>query len=147
MKSTKKFFDQSTNFVKSYFVHDEMHNVMAHYDEPLYNRMLESKDSVKCLKSLWDKFTFEDKCRCILEEAYVIALERKILPGIFGGKQFFSPNASIEWSLMRICTTLCSGWFRQFATDNYIKIYNMHNRSYVENFLTKYKLDIIKKIQ
>ena len=147
MKSTKNFFGQSTNFVKSYFIHDEMHIAMAHYDEPLYNRMLESKDSVKCLKSLWDNFSYEDKCKCVLEEAYVIALERKVLPSIFGAQKFFTSIESIEWALMRICTTLCSGWFRQFATDNYVKIYEMYNRNYVEDFLTKYRDGLIKKIQ
>ena len=147
MKSTKQFFGQSTNFVKSYFIHDEMHIAMAHYNEPLYNRMLESKDSVKCLKSLWDNFSYEDKCKCVLEEAYVIALERKVLPSIFGAQKFFTSIESIEWALMRICTTLCSGWFRQFATDNYVKIHEMYNRNYVEDFLTKYRDGLIKKIQ
>lgn len=147
MKSTKSFFGQSTNYVKSYFIHDEMHEMVAHYNEPIYNRMLESKDSVRCLKSLWDTFSFEDKCKCVLEEAYVIALERKILPALFGGQPFLSSIESIEWALMRICTTLCSGWFRQFATDNYLKIHDMYNRNYVEDFLTKYKLGLIKKIQ
>lgn len=147
MKSTKKFFGQSTKYVKSYFIHDEMHDMVAHYEEPIYHKMLESKDSVKCLKSLWDNFSYEDKCKCVLEEAYVIALERKILPAIFGAQTFYTSTESIEWALMRICTTLCSGWFRQFATDNYIKIYDMYNRNYVEDFLTKYKLGLIKKIQ
>lgn len=147
MKSTKSFFGQSTKFVKSYFIHDEMHEMVSHYDEPIYNRMLESKDSVKCLKSLWDNFSYEDKCKCVLEEAYVIALERKVLPALFGAQPFFTSIESIEWALMRICTTLCSGWFRQFATDNYVKIYEMYNRNYVEDFLTKYKLGLIKKIQ
>ena len=147
MKTTKSFFGQSTNFVKSYFIHDEMHEMVAHYDEPIFNRMLESKNSVNCLKSLWNNFSFEDKCKCVLEEAYVIALERKILPSLFGGQPFLTSTESIEWSLMRICTTLCSGWFRQFATDNYVKIYEMYNKNYVEDFLTKYKLGLIKKIQ
>jgi hypothetical protein len=147
MKSTKSFFGQSTKFVKSYFIHDEMHEMVAHYDKPIYNRMLETKDSVKCLKPLWDIFSYEDKCKCVLEEAYVIALERKVLPALFGGQPFFTSVESIEWALMRICTTLCSGWFRQFATDNYVKIYEMYNRNYVEDFLTKYKLGLIKKIQ
>ena len=108
--------------------------------------MLESKDSVKCLKKKWDEFSFEDKCKCVLEEAYVIALERKILPGIFGGKKFYNFEQGIEYSLMRICTTLCSGWFRKFATDNYIRIYEMYNRNYVEDFLKKYELGLINRI-
>jgi hypothetical protein len=39
---------------------------------------------------MWEEFTFEQKSKCVLEEAYVIGLERKILPMMFGGKSYFS---------------------------------------------------------
>lgn len=145
-KSVSKFFEQSNSFVKYYFVHDDIHRMMAHKENPMYSYMQEDESSAKCEKYLWDRFTFEDKCKCVLEEAYVIALERKVLPSIFGGLKWISSKDAIDWSLMRICTTLCSGWFRQFATDNYIDIYNMINKNYVEYFLSKYNDGLINKI-
>jgi hypothetical protein len=138
-KSTKEFFGQSDGYVQTFFVHDDIHRVMAHYDKPLYERMQKDPTLAKCEKDMWNEFTFEDKCKCVLEEAYVIALERKILPSMFGGKKWVSSEEAINWSLMRVCTTLCSGWFRQFATDNYLKIKEYINKDYVEKFLTDYQ--------
>ena len=144
-KSTKNFFGQSEKFFKSYFVHDDIHRMMAHHEHPLYENMQKDKSSARCEKDMWEKFTFEDKCKCVLEEAMVIALERKIIPMIFGGGDFFTAEEALKWSLMRVCTTLCSGWFRQFATDNYMRIQQYINPNYVLVFLSKYDNGLISK--
>lgn len=137
-KSTKSFFDQSNGYVKSFFIHDDIHKVMSHYDKPIYERMQKNSKLARCEKDMWDLISFEDKCKCVLEEAYVISLERKILPSIFGGGKWVSHNDAFNWSLMRICTTLCSGWFREFATNNYFRIKEYYNENYVYKFLTAY---------
>lgn len=147
-KSVDNFFSQSKSFVKSYFIHDDMHKAVAHYAEPLYLRMQRDITKAICDKFLWEKFTFEDKCRCVLEEAYVIALERKVLPSLFGdAKQWTGAEEALDWALMRICTTLCSGWFRRFATENYDKIKELSNTNYVEDFLIKFQDGKINKIK
>jgi hypothetical protein len=145
-KKVNMFFDQSTNFVKSYFVHDDMHLAVSHYDRPLYERMQKDKTLAICDKLMWEGFSFDDKCKCILEEAYVISLERKILPMIFGGGKYYTPLQAFNWSLMRICTTLCSGWFRQFATDNYFRVKEYYNDNYVSDFLEMVDNGYINKI-
>jgi hypothetical protein len=145
-KSTKSFFDQSNGYVKSYFIHDDIHLVMSHYDRPVYERMQKDNSSAKCEKDMWNNFTFEEKCKCVLEEAYVIALERKVLPMLFGGGRYTTSQESFDWSLMRICTTLCSGWFRQFATDNFYRIKEYYNPKYVDKFLMSYQSGIINRI-
>lgn len=145
-KSSKEFFGQSEGYVKSFFVHDDIHRVMSHYDVPLYEKMQKDNILAKCEKDMWEKFTFEEKCKCVLEEAYVIALERKILPMLFGKGLYFSSKEALEWSLMRICTTLCSGWFRQFATDNFFRIKEYIDNSYVEKFLAAYQNGRINKL-
>jgi hypothetical protein len=144
-KSTNTFFGQSEKFFKSYFIHDHIHMIMAHYDAPLYEKMQRDPSIAKCEKDMWELFTFEEKCKCVLEEAMVIALERKIIPMIFGGGEFWTATDALKWSLMRVCTTLCSGWFRQFATDNYMRIQQYINPNYVELFLTKYDQGLISK--
>lgn len=144
-KSVKEFFGQSDGYVKSYFAHDDIHMVMSHYDRPLYEKMQSNKYLAKCDKDKWRIFPYEDKCKCVLEEAYVIALERKILPMIFGGGKGFWSDEAFDWALMRICTTLCSGWFREFATNNYFIIKKLYNKNYVEKFLTEYENGNIKR--
>lgn len=144
-KSVKDFFGQSEGYVQSYFIHDDIHQVMAHYDAPLYERMQNETDSAKCDKMSWFKFSYEDKCKCVLEEAYVIALERKILPMMFGGGKGYTSQEAFDWALMRICTTLCSGWFREFATVNYFTIKDKMNINYVEKFLESYEKGYIRR--
>jgi len=137
-KSVKRFFDQSKSKVVSYFVHDDIHRAVAHYGEPLYLRMQRDRTMARCERDLWELFSHEDKCRCVLEEAYVIALERRVLPAIYGGSaSWVTAGEALDWSLMRICTTLCSGWFREFATRNYPQIRSMASDTYVEDFLAK----------
>lgn len=144
-KTVKEFFGQSDGYVKSYFIHDDIHRVMAHYDKPLYEMMQVDKKLAKCEKDMWNLFTFEDKCKCVLEEAYVISLERKIIPMIFGGGRGYTSEEALDWALMRVCTTLCSGWFREFATNNYYDIKKLVNKNYVEKFLTEYENGNITK--
>jgi hypothetical protein len=144
-KSVNKFFNQSNGYVKSYFIHDDIHRIMAHYDKPIYEKMQKDSTLAKCEKELWEQLSFEEKCKCVLEEAYVIALERKILPMLFGKGARFTSQEAFDWSLMRICTTLCSGWFRQFATDNFFRIKEYYNTQYVEKFLLSYQNGDIKR--
>jgi hypothetical protein len=144
-KSTKNFFGQSEGYVKYFYIHDDIHRVMAHYDRPIYEDMQRSETSAWCEKDMWEEFTFEKKAKCVLEEAYVIALERRIIPMLNGVGQIVSTKAAFDWALMRICTNLCSGWFRQFATDNYVEIIKFFNTDYVKKFLEAERKGYIKK--
>ena len=146
-KPTTEFFGQSNGYVESFFIHDDIHKMVSHYDRPIYERMQKNPLLAKCEKDMWEDFTFDDKCKAVLEEAYVISLERKIIPCLYGGKSWVSSEEALRWSLMRICTTLCSGWFRQFATDNYIRIKEYINPDYVENFLQKVQNKEIERCQ
>lgn len=146
-RKTEDFFGQSEGKVISWFVHDEMHRVMAHYDKPLYELMKKDPKKVMCSEEEWNKFSFEDRCKCVLEEAYVIALERKIIPMLYGNGPHWTSENAIRWSLMRICTTLCSGWFREFACSFYPEIYAMHNKEYVIKFLTAVHNKQIERIK
>jgi hypothetical protein len=134
-KSTMNFFGQSDGYVKYFYIHDDIHRVMSHYDRPIYEDMQVDSTSAWCEKDMWNKFSFEKKAKCVLEEAYVIALERRIIPMLNGCGTIVSSKKAFDWALMRICTNLCSGWFRQFATDNYTEIIKYYNPDYVKKFL------------
>lgn len=142
MKSKDDFFDDK---VVKVFEHDDIHRIMAHKELPMYTFMQENTE-VFCSKKLWDKFTHEDKIKTVLEEAYVIALERKIIPHIFLGEKHWTDLESFKWALMRICTTLCKGWFRQFAVDNYFEILSQHNIDFSTIFLSAYEKGEIKEL-
>lgn len=116
--SKREFFDD--NVTKKYD-HDDLHRAVAYTPgSPLYERMQRPESEVECDRGLWRKFSYEDKCRTVREECYVIALERFLIPG----KERYSVQSAFLEALYKTCTTLTSGWFRDFAIEEYFDIYN-----------------------
>ena len=142
-KADSFFMDNVSNKT---FIHDEIHAVMAHREFPMFTYIKACTEKVACSKSKFNDLPYQDRIRCVLEEAYVIALERLIIPMLFVGSAITTPERAFKWALMRICTTLCSGWFREFALDNYPRIWDLHNRDYTKKFLTAFELGKIKRI-
>lgn len=122
----KEFFDDN---VKKYVDHDYIHKVVA-YDPgvPAYEKMQVNDGTVTCYKELWDDvMTNEERLQAVVEECSVIAIERHMLPQYMEntiGKPLF---LAYKWALWRVCTNLCSGWFREYAIDNYYTILNMYD--------------------
>jgi len=56
--------------------HDELHSLIAFYDEPMFKKILMDGKKVLTDKHKWDRISDEDKMICILEEVYVTAFER-----------------------------------------------------------------------
>lgn len=106
--------------------HDTIHELIALGSRPAYTRIQHYGSDVMCDKNLWHNSTLETKFHCVIEEARVIAIERGILPY---GKTFVDDEVAIKLfktALQKICTTLCSGWFREFAWINYDLIIKQH---------------------
>lgn len=112
-KSNDEFFD---DYVKKEYVHDHIHVIVALNDAPIYERMKKDFTQAKCEKDMWDNLTHQDKVWCVQEEAMVIALERFVIPGKL------NPRISYLKAVEKICTTLTSGWFRDFAIDNWDQV-------------------------
>ena len=110
---------------------------MAHGEKPMFTKMQKDSNLVECSKELWDKFNSRQKMMCVLEEAYVIALERHMIPQIVDNLPGLSSHTAFEWALKRICTTLCSGFFREYAIMNYQNIMSNYDYNYVDKFLKK----------
>jgi hypothetical protein len=139
-----EFVKESQSVLNRIYDHDDLHKIVAYYEEPLYFKIQPSHDVVMCSKKLWDKLNYEDKIKCIHEEAFVIALERKIIPMLFQKGDFYTKENAVKWALMRICTTLASGWFRDFAIENYFQIVNKINYTFLDKFFEKYEKNAIK---
>jgi hypothetical protein len=108
--------------------HDSIHELVAHYPRPLYTELLVSQDQVLCSKDKWRVMRRKKKLLCTSEEVMVIAIERFLVPN----HDHSYLHAYLK-SLNKVCTTMCSGWFRDFAIDNYPAIMN----TYDKNKLTK----------
>lgn len=116
--------------VKYYYDHDDIHKSMAHFEKPAYEYYKESGQEVKCNKELFFSLPEEYRLHGVLEEAYVLALERSQIPA----KGTCSPRKSFEMALMRLCTSITSGWFREYAWENYFKILDLYNNDYINKF-------------
>jgi hypothetical protein len=120
MQKNEEFFD---DYVTKVYNHDWLHEQVAYYDKPLYTRLQDDPTIAWCKKEYWQKLSHQEKCECVLEEAMVIAIERFIVsPKI---EKPLLTKLAILRSVDKICTTLCSGWFRDFAIDYYDDIYKM----------------------
>lgn len=122
MQSKEDFFDDA---VAKKYEHDYLHELVAFYDKPLYTRMLRSQELAWCEKDKWLNFTHEDKVKCIAEETFVIALERFMIPNNW---KHPSKLAYMK-ALKKVCTTLCSGWFRDYAINYYPEILLQYNQA------------------
>ena len=121
-QSNMDFFDD--NVVKVYD-HDYIHELYAYEDRPMFERLKkpEKFDSAWCEKDLWLGLSDLQRLQCVAEETYVIATERFMVPKDWN----FNPKQAYYMALKKVCTTLCSGWFRDYAIDNFPGVLNMYD--------------------
>lgn len=117
--------------VKYIYDHDSIHEAIKHLEKPAYKYY--STAEVMCSKQKWDSCSEEIKLYGVLEEAYVLSLERSQIP--FKGK--LTPKQSFEISLKKVCSSITSGYFREFAWESYYKIMDMYDDTYVDRFWKK----------
>ncbi len=132
-KTVTDFFD---DYVAKKYDHDYLHTLFSYYDRPLYESMQDDPSIAWCNKKDWDKFTYNDKVKCVSEECMVIAAERFLIP--VGWE--YHPKLAYSKALEKVCTTLTSGWFRDFAIDHYPEIlysYDVSKFDKVKNILTR----------
>lgn len=131
MQSNQDFFDDA---VKKVYDHDWLHELYAHEDEPMYVKMKKPDrlDQAWCEKDMWDNFTYESKVKCVAEECYVIATERFLVHD-----RGYPKKLAFIKALEKVCTTLCSGWFRDFAIDNYPSVLSIYDDRKVKEVMER----------
>lgn len=112
----KDFFNDK---VVRIYEHDSIHDSVAYYDAPLYERILKDGEEVKVDKSKFDAMPYEDKLKLTREEIYATALERLIIPSNYT----YSPRRAYAWALRRTTTSLARGWFALFIAENLEKLW------------------------
>lgn len=126
--SKKDFF--MGDGIKYVYDHDSIHEAVKHLSRPAYTFFKEPNSEVQCSKKLF--FEAEEKIRlyAVLEEAYVLALERSQVPH----RNKVNSKESFEIAMTKICSSITSGWFREFAWENWNKVFELSNMNYAENF-------------
>jgi hypothetical protein len=124
------FFDAVATGVVYTYDHDSIHEAVKINTMPAYSYFKPEDSEVLCSQEMfWDADDHTRLC-AVLEEAYVLALERSLVP--FPGKK--TPKEAFDMALMKVCTSITSGWFREYAWESYDDVQAMYSDSYVEAF-------------
>lgn len=125
-QSKSDFFSgDGVNYV---YDHDSIHRAMAVNKVPAYTNYVIG--DVQVSKKLWDKCSYSTKLLGVLEETLVLALERSQIPNDF----IPNPLDSFLVALEKVCTSITSGWFREFAWENYYQVVELYPANYVTIF-------------
>jgi hypothetical protein len=131
--------------IKYVYDHDSIHisvsNIVIDGQKtPAYTLYKDDQSEVKCDKNKFNALPELYKLYGVLEEAYVLAIERSQVP--FPG--IWTPHKSFTFALDKVCSSITSGWFREFAWENYDKVVELYNDNYVDKFWDDVKSGIVK---
>jgi len=155
--------------VQYIFDHDSIHESVARFvaaggpglGTPAYT-LYKGGGEVMCDREKFFSLPRDLQLRGVLEEAYVLALERSQIPYghhtqmpyghhtctdrkcVIGGirrswniasQQIApTPRQSFEIALEKVCTSITSGWFREFAWENYDDVEALFDMAYTSSF-------------
>lgn len=127
-QNKKDFFSgDGINYV---YDHDSIHEIMKIGDRPAYTYFKPKNNEVKVDKRMFFDLDYEIQIRSVLEETYVLAIERSQVP--YRGN--ISPKTSFDIALEKVCTSITSGWWREFAWENYYVAQSRYDDDYVNKF-------------
>ncbi len=90
-------------------------------------------------RKMWDKLDYETKLWSVVEEAYVLAIERSQVP-----YPTTDPRKSFLMALEKVCTSITSGWWREFAWENYYDALGKFDPNYMAKFRRGVNEGIVK---
>lgn len=125
-KKKEDFFEKKETFYK--YDHDDIHKSVAVGSYPVYIKFLKDNEPVFCDKTKFFNLTEDERLNAVMEESFVLALERSLIPFEFKT----DPDKAFKTALMKVCSSITSGWFREFAWENYYKVIDKYNNSFKE---------------
>lgn len=140
--SKQEFFNPDVG-VKYVFDHDQIHKIVSRGQQPAYTFFMKDGADVMCDKDKFFALDEQTRIRAVFEESTVLALERSQIP--FKGR--IDPLRSFTIALEKVCTSITSGWFREYAWENYEKALAMYQPDYVENFFNAEAEGRIKRLE
>lgn len=128
--SSQKFFADS--HIQYAYEHDDIHVAIARGERPAYTYYMQGDQEVNCSKDAFFSCSEELRLLGVYEEACVLSLERSIIPFKIEGDE--NRKKSFLFALEKVCTSITSGWFREFAWENYKKVVDLYDVEYVDRF-------------
>ena len=115
---------------------------MARFDKPAYEYFKPEGSQVLCDKKMFFDSPEEIKLASVIEEATVLALERSQIPY----KGLVEPLWSFKMALFKVCTSITSGYWREYAYSVYDQVLALYDEKYVEKFWKAVDDGIVKKL-
>lgn len=134
--TSKDFFNgDGVNYI---YDHDSIHEAVAIMERPAYTFYMKDGSEVMTSKEKFFGVAEGYRMYGVYEESCVLALERSQIPHGLGKEGGPSARWSFEMALMKVCTSITSGWFREYAWENYDKVMALYNHfgegDYIERF-------------
>lgn len=120
--------------------HDSIHEAVAVQHMPAYLWFKPTENEVFCVRELFEECDEKVKLLSVYEEATVLALERSLVPYNYSE----CPDKVFKYALMKLCTSISSGWWRAYAWDNYEKVVALHEELGVESYVDRFKSNMDK---
>lgn len=148
MRDKKGFFDPNEGVGYKYD-HDTIHLAMAVEPlKPAYTNYQRDGAQVAVDRGKWFSCPEEIRLNSVLEESLVLALERSQIPH----RDAITPKRSFEMALMKVCTSITSGWWREYAWEHYDAVVDLFNRReldkpYLQRFDEAVEAGIVKPLR
>lgn len=127
-QSKNQFFaDDSVQYV---YDHDDIHKSVTKLEQPAYRYYMKDGEQVQCSRDKFFALPEEIRLAGVVEEAAVLAIERSLVPHP-GAK---TPKEAWLYALMKVCSSITSGWFRAYGYENLPTIVRMYPEGYWEKF-------------
>jgi hypothetical protein len=137
--------DFFTDNVKYVYCHDDIHRIIAIEKTPAYTKFQVDGEDVQSSKKKFFKLDERTRLLAVLEESLVLSVERSQIP-----HPETHPDRSFAIAIKKLSTSISSGWFREFAWENYNIVMRMYNEigiGYMEKINNAIKNNELKSFQ
>lgn len=128
LKQSKKDFFNGDG-VDYVYDHDSIHVAVKHGERPAYTYFKAEDADVYCLQEKFEKLDDAIKLNSVIEESYVLAIERCLLH-----YDDVTPQRAFLMALQKVCTSITSGWWRDYAYDHYYDAVNYYHQDFYDHF-------------
>lgn len=134
------FADDNIQYV---YDHDTIHQSVAVFDGvPAYTRYMKDGEEVQCDKAKFFACPRKIQLAGVIEEAAVLAIERSLVPH----PDVWTPKYAWKFALSKVCSSITSGWFREFAYENAFDVLKLYPENYWEKFQHDVESGLVKKL-
>lgn len=136
---TKENFFKDDN-IQYVYDHDSIHVSVARGERPAYTYYMKDGEQVLTDKKKFFDSPREIQLNGVIEESAVLAIERSLVPhpGVW------TPEYAWRFALSKVCSSITSGWFREFAYENALDILKMYPTGYWDKFQEDVKAGKVK---